>query len=83
MLPAVFAIGSAVSLAAVARTAGLGPAFPVVVMAAAGLVALRCALFRAAPSRQRANLKPWAMLFVLVANAGLALAVAASRGVSW
>jgi 4-hydroxybenzoate polyprenyltransferase len=83
LLPAAFAVASALSLAAVARAAGLGPAFPLVVTAAAGLVAARCALFRVAPSRQHANLKPWAMLFVLVANAGLALAVVAGRGVTW
>jgi hypothetical protein len=82
-LPAAFAIASALALAAVARAAGLGLAFPTVIAAAAGLVALRCGLFRVAPSRRRANLKPWAMLFVLTANAGLAIAVAASRGVTW
>ena len=83
LLPATFAVASAVSLAMVARQAGVGLPFQVAILAAAGLVVLRCAMFRAAPSRSRANLKPWAMLFVLVANAGLAIAVAASRGVTW
>jgi 4-hydroxybenzoate polyprenyltransferase len=83
LLPATFAIASAVLLVLVGRAAGLGPAFPLVVGVAAGLVALRCALFWAAPSSHRANLKPWAMLFVLAANAGLAIAIAASRGVTW
>ena len=83
LLPATFAIASAALLVLVARAAGLGMAFPTLVAVAAGLLALRCALFRAAPSSRRANLKPWAMLFVLAANAGLAVAVAASRGVTW
>jgi len=82
-LPAIFAAGSALALSMVARAAGLGPIFPTIVGAAAGLVVLRCALFRVAPSRARANLKPWAMLFVFVANAGLAVAMALSRGLTW
>jgi hypothetical protein len=67
----------------VARAAGLGAAFPVVVAAACGIVVLRCAMFRIAPSRHNANLKPWAMGFAIAANAGLALAIVANRGVTW
>jgi hypothetical protein len=44
---------------------------------------IRCALFRFAPSRQSANLKPWAILFTTTANAGLVAAVLASKDVMW
>jgi 4-hydroxybenzoate polyprenyltransferase len=83
LLPAALAIASAVLLILVARAAGIGVAFPAIIAAAAGLVALRCALFLSAPSTRRANLKPWAMLYVLVANAGLAMAIVVSRGMDW
>jgi len=82
-LPAIFASGSAASLVIVAKAAGLGPFFPAAIGIAAGVIVLRCLQFRLTPTRQRANLKPSAMVFVIVANAGLAIAVAASRGVTW
>src|SRR5207249_3666208 len=74
LLPALFASGSAVSLLFVARAARLGILFPILIVAASGIVIFRCALFRLAPSRSRADLKPWAVLFAVFANAGLAAA---------
>jgi 4-hydroxybenzoate polyprenyltransferase len=83
LLPALFAALSAACLAGVAIVADAGMVFPGAVVVAAGLVAGRCLQFRAAPSRARANLKPWATSFVLVANVGMVAAIAASRGVAW
>jgi 4-hydroxybenzoate polyprenyltransferase len=83
LMPALFASLSAACLAGVAIAADTGLVFPVAVLSVAALVAGRCLQFRAAPSRDRANLKPWATVFVLVANAGMVAAMAASRGVSW
>jgi 4-hydroxybenzoate polyprenyltransferase len=83
LLPGVFAVGSAAFLIGASRSAGLGPAFPIVVAAAAGLVLARGIQFLLAPSTERAQLKPWATAFVLVANAGLAIAVPIERGFTW
>jgi hypothetical protein len=46
-------------------------------------VVFRCLLFRVAPNRHRANLKPWAILYTSVANAGLAFATAAHGSITW
>jgi hypothetical protein len=80
LLPGLFAVGSATFLIVASRSAGLGPAFPIVVAVSAGLVLARGVQFLLAPSTGRANIKPWAMVFVLVANVGLAVAVAIERG---
>ena len=79
LLPAVFSIGSASALVIVGRQAGLGPTFSVVIAAACAVVIWRCALFRAAPSRRHADLKPWAMLYATVANVGLVVARAGQQ----
>jgi 4-hydroxybenzoate polyprenyltransferase len=82
-LPAAFVTAAAVCLLWVGKAAGLGNALPVLIGAAWAVVVARCALFRFAPSRRRANLKPWAMLFAAVSNAGLAIAAGVSKGVIW
>jgi hypothetical protein len=82
VLPAVFVAGSAGFLLFVSRAANLGIVFAVLIMTVSGLVVFRCLLFRFAPSRHRANLKPWAILYAAVANAALA-AAAARDGVIW
>jgi 4-hydroxybenzoate polyprenyltransferase len=82
-LPAVFSIGSAAALVIAGMQAGLHPAFSVVIGAACAIVVWRCALFRAAPSRRHADLKPWAMLYATVANVGLVAAVLVSKRVAW
>jgi energy-coupling factor transporter ATP-binding protein EcfA2 len=79
VLPALFSIGSAVALAIVGTRAGLNPTFAVVIVGACAVVVWRCALFRAAPSRRHADLKPWAMLYATVANVGLVAAVLISK----
>jgi hypothetical protein len=66
----------------VSRMAGLGVVFPIVIAATGAMVVWRCVLYRIAPTRSHAKLKPWAILFATVANAGLA-AAAASGGVAW
>jgi len=76
LLPAACVAGSAGLLVLVANTAGLGVVFPIVILAAGALVVFRCVLYRMAPTRRHANLKPWAILFATVANAGLAAAAA-------
>jgi 4-hydroxybenzoate polyprenyltransferase len=78
LLPAVFVLGSAISLLFVSRAAGLGVVFPVVIIVAAAIVVFRCLLFRLKPTRRRAQLKPWAMLYAALANAALAVAAAVS-----
>ena len=81
-LPATFVAGSAGLLLLVSRIAGLGVVFPLVIAAVGTLVVFRCVLYRMAPTRRHANLKPWAILFATVANAGLA-AAAARAGMAW
>ncbi len=81
ILPAVFVAGSAVLLLLVSRAARLGVVFPVVIVLGAALVVYRCLLFRLAPSRSRAQLKPWAVLYAALANVALAVAAATANGV--
>jgi len=83
ILPAVFVLASAGFLLFVSRAAGLGLTVVAVITAAGAVVVFRCLLFAMAPSRSRANLKPWAVLYAAVANAALATASAATLGVSW
>jgi 4-hydroxybenzoate polyprenyltransferase len=83
LLPAVFVAGSAIALVLTGSRAGFGPVFTAAIAAAAAVVAVRCAMFRLAPSTRTANLKPWAMLYATVANAGLVIAVFGSRDVMW
>lgn len=83
MLPAVFSIGSATALVIVGMQAGFNAAFALVIGAACAILVWRCALFRAAPSRRHADLKPWAMLYATVANVGLVAAVLVSKRVVW
>jgi len=82
VLPAVFVAGSAGCLLFISRAANLGIVFAVLIVTVSGLVVFRCLLFMFAPSRHRANLKPWAILYAAVANAALA-AAAARDGVIW
>lgn len=81
ILPAVFVLGSAAMLLLVSRGAKLGVIFPVVIVLGAAVVVYRCLLFRLAPSRSRAQLKPWAVLYAALANVALAVAAAAVNGV--
>lgn len=83
ILPAVFVIGSASLLLVVSKAAGLGLVFSLVIVLTAGAVVFRCVLFRVAPSRSRAQLKPWAVLYAATANAAVALAAGAVNGLTW
>ena len=83
LLPAFFVIASAIALAYVAAGAGLGSGLLFVLVAAAGVVVYRCALFRFAPTRDRADLKPWATFYTSVANAGLVIAVLFDKTLAW
>ncbi len=83
LLPAVFSIGSASVLAVVGMQAGLAPAFFVAIGGACAALVWRCLLFRSAPSRRHAALKPWAMIYATVANVGLVVAVLGSRRELW
>jgi hypothetical protein len=83
LLPAFFVIASAIALAYVAAGAGLGSGLLFVLVAAAGVVVYRCALFRFAPSRDRADLKPWTTFYTSVANAGLVIAVLVEHRLAW
>jgi 4-hydroxybenzoate polyprenyltransferase len=82
LLPAAFVAGSAGSLVYVSMAAGLGVVFPIVIATVGAVVVFRCGLYRMAPTRRHANLKPWAMLYATLANAGLAVA-AAGAGIAW
>jgi hypothetical protein len=83
IVPAAFALGSAAALTAIAVDIGLSPLFYILIGTACGLLVWRCLLFRLAPSRARAQLKPFAMIYVLAANAGLAASIAIDRGLTW
>jgi hypothetical protein len=83
LLPGLFAIASTTALVVVASGARLGWGFPLVLTAACGVLVFRCVLFRVSPSRRHADLKPWAMAYTAVANAGLVLAVLFDRTLSW
>lgn len=82
-LPAAFVAVSTGLLVTVSSRAGLGAGFPIVITAVGAFVIYRCVLYRIAPTRSHAKLKPWAILFATVANAGLAVAAAARAGVTW
>jgi hypothetical protein len=82
-LPAVCVTGSAGLLLIVSSDAALGIVLPVVITATGAAVVFRCLLYRLSPTREHAQLKPWAIVFATVANAGLAVAAAARGGVAW
>jgi hypothetical protein len=82
-LPALLVLGSAACFAAVARAAGLGPGYPLLVSAGALGVALACGRFLLAPSAESANLRPAVEAYAVVASAGLVVALALSRGLAW
>ncbi len=81
LLPVPFVALSFACLAPVARTAGLGWAFPVVLGAAGAIAVGACLRFRLAPTRKRANLRPYAQLFGAVAHGGLTIALVLHYGV--
>lgn len=80
LVPAFFVAASAASLAAIARRVGLEWPFLAVLGVVAALPAGASLLLRLAPTRARANLRPWTEAYAIVANAGLAIALGASRG---
>ncbi len=80
LVPATFIALSAALLTVFARAAGLGWFFAAVLWAVAALAIGRCLLFRLAPTRERARLQPFAELYGVVANAGLAAGLALGRG---
>jgi len=82
-LPAVLAAGSAACFAAVSRASGLGAAYPAVLLAALAVVVLACARFLLAPSPRSADLRPAVETYAVLASGGLALALAAERGLAW
>ncbi|MBI3268952.1 MAG: hypothetical protein HYZ53_08015 [Planctomycetes bacterium] len=82
LVPAGFLILSVATLVPVASAAGLGRGFEAGLAAAAGLGVAACVLFRLAPTRRRANLRPYVELYAVVATVGLAAALAIERGVS-
>jgi 4-hydroxybenzoate polyprenyltransferase len=65
----------------VARVAGLGWAYPAALLGAALVVAVASARFMWRPTRERANLRPYAELFGAVANGGLAAALCLRHGI--
>jgi 4-hydroxybenzoate polyprenyltransferase len=69
-------------LLSVARVAGLGWAYPAALLGAALVVAVASARFIWRPTRERANLRPYAELFGAVANGGLAAALCLRHGIS-
>ena len=82
-LPALCVLVSAGFLLVVSRFAGLSLVFSAAIVAVASVVVYRCLLFRVTPTGAHANLKPWAMLYASIANAGLAIAAAARAGIAW
>lgn len=82
LAPAFFVALSAGLLAPVARAAGLGWVFVAVLLAAAAVPVGACLLLRLAPSSARTNLRPFAEAYTVVANTGLAVALAARHGVA-
>jgi hypothetical protein len=81
LLPAGFVAVSLALLLVVARAAGLGWAFPAALASAGAVVIGACVLLRLAPTSGRANLRPFAEGYLVLANAGLALALALRHGV--
>lgn len=81
LLPAVFFALSFACLALVARAAGLGWGFLAALSAAAAVAIGACLRFRLAPTRERANLRPYAELYGAVAHGGLTIALGFHFGV--
>ena len=65
----------------VARVAGLGWVYPAALLGAALVVAAASARFISRPTRERANLRPYAEMFGAVANGGLAAALCLRYGI--
>lgn len=82
LVPVLFIATSVACLLPVARAAGLGWVCPAVLMAAATVPVGACVLFRVAPTRKRAKLRPCVELYATAANLGLAAALGARYGVA-
>lgn len=67
----------------VARVTGLGWVYPAALLGAALVVAVASARFMWRPTRGRANLRPYAELFGVVANGGLAAALCLRHGIAF
>lgn len=82
---ATLAVGSTIlatiCLLLLAFKTGIGWAYPAVLLGATLLLATACARFIRNPTREGANLRPYAELFSMVANGGLAAAVCIRFGV--
>ncbi len=81
IVPGVLAAVAAAALGAVSRRAGLGPVYQVGVMASALLLLVRGLQCAVGPTTARANLRPIAELFAVVAGAGLCVALGGTHGV--
>jgi 4-hydroxybenzoate polyprenyltransferase len=82
-LPSILCALSAACLARVSRGSGLGPAYPLMVLAVLVVVLAACTRFLLRPSSRSANLRPAVELFAIATSAGLVVAVALTRGVAW
>jgi hypothetical protein len=81
LLPVIFVSLALVCLLPVVQAAGVRWMFSVALTGAGALAVGACLRFRLAPTRQRANLRPYMELFGAVAHGGLVLALAIGRGV--
>jgi 4-hydroxybenzoate polyprenyltransferase len=81
LLPALFVVLATACLVLVARAAGLGWAFPAIVVAVGAAVVGACVRFVVRPTTRGANLRPITEAFGLVATVGLTVALVVTRGV--
>lgn len=81
LLPAGFVLLSVVGLVLASRMAGLSWVYPGI-LTAVGLVPIgRCLLFRIAPTRARADLRPFVEAYIVAASVGFVVALWVARGV--
>lgn len=73
LLPLLFVLVSVVCLLPVCRAAGLGWAFPTLLLTGASVVIGACVALLISPNRQRTKLRPYTELYALMVNAGLTL----------
>lgn len=81
LLANAFVLGSLLCLLAAAPDLGLGKVAMGALLAGAAPALLACQLLLAAPTTARTNLRPWVEVHAVVANVGLAVALALAHGV--
>ena len=80
LVPVLFVTASVACLVAIAGPMSLGPVYAALLVSAAAVPTGACVLFRVAPTRRRARLRPYVELYVAAVSIGLPVALVWRHG---